>query len=77
MKIKTKLIKNIKVGDIIVLDCGYQCASDYIDCKVLSINNNAGLFGDKQVAFKVKRLDYTNEIFYTCGFDPEQKLDIK
>ena len=71
------LIKNVKVGDVITLDCGYGAHSDDQECKVLSIDNNDSMFGNKQVAFKVKQLDYTNTIFNTCGFDPEQYMFVK
>lgn len=37
-----------KVGDTIVLDCGYGAHMDDQPCKILEVKDAVGLFGDKK-----------------------------
>lgn len=49
-----KLIKDLVAGDVVTLDCGYGPHTDDQPCKILSIFNTSGLWGDARRSARVK-----------------------
>lgn len=78
MKTKLKKIKNIKVGDFVLLNLGYQWEDFHVPCKILAINNDTikNLFtNEKGISFKYHYAgqDYTGN---SMVFDENDKIDV-
>jgi hypothetical protein len=68
----------IKPKDIITLDCGYGMQEDYINCKVLEVGEERGLFNkdEKLISFFVEQQDYTKHRFHTVTFKPTDLIEV-
>ena len=78
MKTKYKFAKDIKPGDIVILDMGYGCHTHDVPCKIVKIRNTYSLF-DKEKSIPLLSFGYRADnggVDWTCNFNREDKFTI-